>query len=68
MWMRYLCLLCFRRVGHFLMPSDKHKGSHHRQVSNHVVHNRNTLVMLLRNTDNEQRGNVSYLTAEFENC
>lgn len=38
-WMQHLCLLCFRWVDHFLMPSDKHHGSHHRQVSSRVVHN-----------------------------
>lgn len=36
---RPLCPLCFRRVGHFLMPSDRHRGSHCRQVSSRVAHN-----------------------------
>lgn len=40
--MQHLCLLCFQWVDHSLMPSDKHHGSHHRQVSNRVAYNGET--------------------------
>ena len=36
-WMQHLCFLCW--VDHFLMLDDKHRSSHHGQVSSGVLHN-----------------------------